>query len=110
MQRNGIAVADRQMSRRRDWSRTSWENRYWVLANPVGSFEEPLGKWKPPSTKRKPLPLRKMHLRFSVGQRVYSKRFGTGTVKAVDPTRTFITVIFGTGNDGDEGARGIYGL
>ena len=62
------------MSRRLDYTRTSWENRYW------STDPEYLGPWKPPTALRRPLPMKT--LQFKAGDRLYDKRFGTGTVLA----------------------------
>lgn len=62
------------MSRRRDFTRARWENRYMIF---VGEAPETFGQWSPAPPK-KPLPFKKLD--WKIGDRVRHKTHGLGIV------------------------------
>jgi hypothetical protein len=77
------------MSRRMDWSRTRWENRYFQV---VGDAPDTFGPWKP-AKPRRPLPLVKQPFRLKAGDAVYARRWGSGRVLEIGPDG-LVTVLF----------------
>lgn len=72
------------MSRPRDWSRASWENRYVETQHIDAPLQFVTGPWKPPAA-RKPLPYRRSPSSLQVGEAVFARRWGSGVILSFEP-------------------------